>query len=78
MIEIIFIIVVFILFIISILSNRVWYRKSVEQERIWSELTRNMIREWNNDVKELKLKVANLENFITNENGEVIENDSNL
>lgn len=78
MIEIIFIIVVFVLFIISILSNRVWYRKSVEQERIWSELTRNMIREWNNDVKELKLKVANLENFITNENGEVIENDSNL
>ena len=78
---IVFIVTVVFLFIISILSNRVWYKKSIEQERIWSELTRKIIRERNNDILELESRVTNLENFIniiTNENGEVIGYDSSL
>ena len=78
---IIFITTVVFLFIISILSNRVWYRKSVEQERIWSELARKIIRENNKNLIELESRISNLENFIniiTNENGEVIENDGSL
>lgn len=78
---IIFIVTVAFLFIISILSNRVWYRKSLEQERVWSELTRKMIREWNSSMLDLESRMTNLEDFIniiTNENGEVTENDSSL
>ena len=78
---IIFIVTVVVLFIIYILSNRVWYRKSLEQERIWSELTRKMIREWNNSMLDLESRITSLEDFIniiTNENGEVTENDSGL
>ena len=78
---IIFITTVVFLFIISILSNRVWYRKSVEQEKIWSELTRKIIRESNKDLIRLESKISNLEisiNNITDANGEVIENDGSL
>ena len=78
---IVFIVTVVFLFIVSILSNRVWYKKSIEQERVWSELTRKIIRERNNDILELESRVTNLENFIniiTNENGEVIGYDSSL
>lgn len=78
---IIFITTVVFLFIISILSNRVWYRKSVEQERIWSELARKIIRENNNDLIRLESRISNLEkniNTIVYENGEVIENDGSL
>ena len=78
---IIFITTVVFLFIISILSNRVWYRKSVEQEKIWIELTRKIIRESNKDLIRLESKISNLEisiNNITDANGEVIENDSSL
>jgi len=78
---IVFIVTVVFLFIISMLSNRVWYRKSIEQERVWSELTRKIIRERNNDILKLESRVTSLENFIntiTNENGEVIGYDSSL
>ena len=78
---IIFITTVVFLFIISILSNRVWYRKSVEQERIWSELTRKIIRESNKDLIKLESRISNLEkniNTIVYKNGEVIENDGSL
>ena len=74
---IIFMVTVVVLFIIYILSNRVWYRKSLEQERVWSELTRKMIREWNNNMLDLESRITSLEDFV-NTIREVIDDDSSL
>ena len=74
---IIFIVTVVVLFIFYILSNRVWYRKSLEQERVWSELTRKMIREWNKSMLDLESRITSLEDFI-NTIKEVIDDDSSL